>query len=319
MIVCKFGGTSTTSLKSIQNIKALKEKNKKRQVFVFSAIGKKYQKDKKITDLLIEITQNKNVSKNKKLILNKFNKLQKDLKININVKKLLNKYYNYFSLTKNTDYLISKGEYITTLLMSKYLDIKFIPAEKIIFFQNNKINYKRTKNKLIYYKNKYKIFATCGFYGANENKQIKLFSRGGSDITGAIIAKCLNANIYENWTDVYGVRQVNPKITNSKQIKRMSYADLDIMTRCDANVIHNDCIEILYGEKIKLKVGNIFDIKSKKTIVVDRYKKVKFVCYKIDKDKVIIVYRDKKLNLVKNECELSNYKENILKIYKKLY
>ena len=70
MIVCKFGGTSTTSLKSIQNIKALKEKNKKRQVFVFSAIGKKYQKDKKITDLLIEITQNKDIAKNKKLSYN---------------------------------------------------------------------------------------------------------------------------------------------------------------------------------------------------------------------------------------------------------
>ena len=80
MIVCKFGGASTTSVKSIQNIKLLKDKNSKRQVFVFSGIGKSHKGDKKITDLLIEISQNKNVTKNKKIILNKFKKLQKILK-----------------------------------------------------------------------------------------------------------------------------------------------------------------------------------------------------------------------------------------------
>ncbi len=319
MIVCKFGGSSTTSIKSIKNIKKLKENSKKRQVFVFSAIGKSYPNDKKITDLLIEITQNKNIVKNKKIILNKFNKLQKNLKLNINIKKLLNNYHNNFLSTKNADYLISKGEYITTLLMSKYLDIKFVPAEKIIFFQKDKINYNKTKNKLKYYLNKYKRFATCGFYGLDENNSIKIFSRGGSDITGAIISKCLNAKTYENWTDVCGIRRVNPKVMQSKQIKKMSYADLDIMTKCDANVIHNACIDILQGNNIKLKVGNIFEIKHKKTLVVDNCKMVKFICYKLDGSKALVFFRDKKYNLVQKQCSQENYKENILQIYKNLY
>lgn len=319
MIVCKFGGASTTSVKSIQNIKLLKDKNSKRQVFVFSAIGKSHKGDKKITDLLIEISQNKNVTKNKKIILNKFKKLQKILKINISTQKLLNKFYNKFLSTQNADYLISRGEYLTTLFMSKYLGIKFIPAEKIIFFQDNKINYKKTKNKLNNYINKYKIIATCGFYGIDENNKIKLFSRGGSDITGAIIAKCLHANVYENWTDVCGIKQVNPKITISKQIKKMSYTDLDIMTKCDANVIHNDCIRILQGENIKLKVGNIFKINSKKTVVVDKCREVRFICYKVEDSKVFVYYKDKKLNFIQKICSPQNFKEKILQIYKKLY
>ncbi len=156
---------------------------------------------------------------------------------------------------------------------------------------------------------------TCGFYGINEFNEIELFSRGGSDITGAILAKCLGAKIYENWTDVCGVMQVNPNILVSKQIKKMSYFDLDIMTSYDANVIHNSCVQILSSTGIKLKIGNIFDISACSTIVLDRCKKVKFISYFIRDMYVYIIYYNKYYELVCQKSDISSYQTLIKKIY----
>lgn len=315
LIVCKFGGSASTKIEAIKNIKQLC-KNKNRKVFIFSAIGKENNFDKKTTDILLEISQNKNVQKNKKLLLNKFQKLKNILNININEKYYINKYINNYYKNNDTQSLISKGEYLTTLFMSKYLNIKFIPAEKIIFFENNKINYKKTQNKLKYYQKKYDRFLTCGFYGKNEFNKIQLFSRGGSDITGAIISKCLGAKIYENWKDTYGIMQLNPKIMKSKQIKKMNYSDLFIMTSCDANVIHNDCVNILKDNNITLKVGNIFDIKSEKTIVSNKAKSVQFVCYKKKENFAVIFYRTKSGELFCTRCDNKELIQKVNKIYK---
>lgn len=316
LIVCKFGGSATTKIEAIKNIKKLC-KNKNRKVFIFSAIGKENNFDKKTTDILLEISQNKNVQKNKKLLLNKFQKLKKILNININEKYYINKYINQFNKDGDTQSLISKGEYLTTLFMSKYLNIKFIPAEKIIFFENNKINYKKTQNKLKYFQKKYNRFLTCGFYGQNEFNKIQLFSRGGSDITGAIISKCLGAKIYENWKDIFGIMQVNPLIMKSKQIRKMNYTDLYIMTYCDANVIHNDCVSILKNNNITLKVGNIFDIKSRKTVVSNKAKSVQFVCYKKKENFLVIFYRTKSGELFCTRCLHNDLYQTIYKIYQK--
>lgn len=314
MIVCKFGGSATTKIEAIENIKKLSQDDR-RKVFVFSALGKENNFDKKITDILIEITQNKNIKKNKKILFEKFNKLKNKLNIKINAKKIINKYINEFLISKDAQCLISKGEYITSLFMAKYLNIKFIPAEKLIYFQNNKINYKKIKNKLNYFINKYNKIVTCGFYGINEFGEIELFSRGGSDITGAILSKCLGAKIYENWTDVCGVMQVNPNIIVSKQIKKMSYFDLDIMTSYDANVIHNSCVQILSNTGIALKIGNIFDISDKPTTVVDNYQKVKFVSYYIKDKYAYIIYYNNNFELVCQRCATNNYIAIITKIY----
>ena len=314
MIVCKFGGSATTQTKAIENIKKLCQNNK-RKVFVFSALGKENNLDKKVTDILIEITQNKNIKKNKKLLIEKFNKLKNILKIKINVTKIINKYINEFLISKDAQCLISKGEYITSLFMSKYLNIKFIPAEKLIYFQKNKINYKKIKNKLNYYLKKYKKIVTCGFYGINEFNEIVLFSRGGSDITGAILAKCGNASVYENWTDVCGVLQVNPNIMPSKQIKKMSYFDLDIMTSYDANIIHNSCVQILSNTDITIKIGNIFDISACPTIVTSSYKKVKFISYYIKDSNIYIIYYNSNYELVCQKSDISSYQTLIKKIY----
>lgn len=319
MIVCKFGGTATTALSSIKNIQKL-SRNKKRKVFVFSAIGKQNNQDIKITDLLIEYSNCKN--KNKlNYILNKieykFNQLLKLTNQKINIKKELIKILKIYKQNKSADYLISRGEYLTSKIMSGYLNIKFIPAEKIIYFKNNLLNEIKIKNKLNYYLSKHKQIIVPGFYGVDENKNIKLFSRGGSDISGAIISKLINAKIYENWTDVNGVMQINPQISQSKQIPRLNYLELDIITSLDAKVIHNDCVKVLKNTNIKLYVKNIFNPKSKPTKVYKKCKKINmFIGYKILDDNVEVVIRHKSGYKGIIECSKSNYKSIIHNLYK---
>lgn len=327
MIVSKFGGACCTNVEYVKHIKKL-SKNKKRKVFVFSAIGKVNSKDIKLTDVLIDICNNINSFYE---FENKIKYLCKITNIEINIKYYINKFKNEFKKNKNNDYLISRGEYITALIMSKYLNIKFIPAENIIYFKENKINYKNIQNKLKYYINKYNQIIIPGFYGVDENKKVVLFSRGGSDITGAIISKSYCFNIYENWTDVDGIKQVNPAIIkNTEQIKKISYTDVLVMTTCDANVLHKEVGTILQNTNIITKIKNIKNPKCLPTVIDKHNHRCQFICYKQTGDYVQLVLKIKSLDNIKKHYELINYltnkyvyiccdKNNYINIIKQLY
>lgn len=282
MIVCKFGGSATASKTAVDNLKKLK--NDERIIWVFSAIGKEFDGDVKLTDLLIAYTRkNSNKTKIKQQIKNKFTRLKKNTNVDVDTDKFIDEYCNKFDNDYNKDYFISRGEYLTSLIMSKYLDIKFVSAEKIIFSKNNKINYEKTEKMLKKYIFKYKKLIIPGFFACNENillksntdltplninqntlenssNNIKLFSRGGSDFSACVLAKCLGASVCEIWTDVDGIYPINPKICKTKIIENLSYNDLHIMTQNDANVIHKDCAKLLNGTDTKLIVKNIFNL-----------------------------------------------------------
>jgi len=166
--------------------------------------------------------------------------------------------------------------------MSKYLNIPFIPAEKIFYFKNNEIDFNKIKLKLHFYLNKYPQIIIPGFYGVDEGNRIKLLSRGGGDVSGAIIAKILKPCVYENWTDVDGVKEVNPAILKSSTITKMNYNQLALMTKLDAKVIHPDCANILKGENVELQVRNIFNLNSLFTTVDDQSEWSNFVSYQVD-------------------------------------
>ena len=335
MIVCKFGGSSTAHLCSLKNIKKIKEAQEDRKNFVFSALGKSFEKDVKITDLLIEYANNISDDKYCKniylLICKKFNQFKKNIELKTNINKEIKKYIKIYKKNKNIEYLVSRGEFLTAKMMAKYLDIKFIPAEKLIFFKNNKINYLKIRKCLTRYIKKYKKIVTCGFYGIDEKGKIKLFSRGGGDITGAILSKCVNASIYENWTDVSGVRDVNPNIVkHNKQLYLVSYDELDIMTQCDANVIHNECVKILKNSDIQLQICNVFCLQDPKTISFKNSKlNNNFIIYKTKAKNVLIYIKSNKKIIYKNitclDCKKSNFylvKANVFnykKIINKLY
>lgn len=308
MIVCKFGGKSTTKSEALENIKNL-AKNKNRQIFVFSAMGKCDDKDIKLTDLLIDMTKSEqSFNLGMRKLKNKLKYLCNLAKIKININYYLRKIKLNYLKTKNKEYLISRGEYLTSIIMSKYLKIKYVDAKKIIYFKNNEINYQKINEKTQYYLKKYKKFVTSGFYGIDENKKIILFPRGGGDITGAVLSKVTNAKIYENWTDTNGLKMVNPEIVlEGKQIKKISYKDADVMTSCDANVLHNDVCKILGNTKTITKIGNIFCPKVSPTILDNHNHKCNFVCYKKINDYVQVVVKTNSVDILRKFFDLINY------------
>ncbi len=284
MKVCKFGGSSITTKERLKTILHL-SKSKVRQVLVFSAIGVT-ENSKKLTDLLIDLAHNKNniekYTKNKILIIEKLKFLTKLCGVNFDVEKIINKILKKYKINNDRNYLLSRGEYVSCLILSEFLHIHLVPAEKIIFYENkNKINYLKTKNKLKTVLKKYGQIIVPGFYGIDNKNNLVLMQRGGGDLTGAIVAKCLGASVYENWTDTDGIKEINPKIMPSSTIKNLSYADLCLLTKCDANVIQHQCAETLKNTDAILLVKNINNPKGNFTKVSKNYKgKNKFVTIK---------------------------------------
>ena len=325
MIVCKFGGKATISEQALKNVKKLFEENNERAVAVFSAIGKENDKDLKLTDLLIlcakEICDKEKTKKNIEKIAKKIEKMCKIIQIDYDVRKILKKIVKKFKKNKDKNYLVSRGEYITCKIMAKYLSAKFIDASKLIFFSNDEVDWKKTRKKINKYLAKKKRVVVPGFYGLNKERKIQLFSRGGGDVSGAIISKCLNANFYENWTDVCGIFEVNPEIIDSRQILEMNFDDLQCLTALDAKVIHQDCAKILKDTEVTLKIGSIFEPQKSCTLVSKNVKSdfVYFVCEKTEKEFKVSVFQE---NALKKQffCKKSDLKSNIyenIKLFKK--
>ena len=290
MIVCKFGGKATTSLKGIKNVKKI-SLNNERRVFVFSAVGKEDELDFKLTDILIKFfkSDDKNKEKYFLIIKNKFKKLLDFTKTKIN----LNYYLKKIKNSKNYNFIISRGEYITTKIMSKYLNIKFIPAENLIYFLNNAIDFQKIQKKLNYYLKKYKKICTCGFYGMDElSRDIVLFERGGGDTTGAVIAKAINSPIYENYTDISGVKMADPKIVNNpKTLVQISYRNMQVLSQFGGNVLHESVCEILDGTKTETSVINIFNLSGEKTKINNKKDFSKFIGYKKNGKKFEVIIK----------------------------
>ena len=299
MIVSKFGGSSLVDIVALNNIKKI-SKNKNRKILIFSAMGKPNFADKKLTDILI----NKDFFNAKKYL--KY--LCNICKVNININKYINNINKIYTNNKDDEWLVSRGEYLTCLIISKYLNIKFIPAENIIYLDNNNFNYKKINNKINYYLKKYNQIIIPGFYGIDQNKKIKIFSRGGGDITGALVAKISNAKVFEKFTDTCGIKMANPAIIkNAKQILAMSYDDAKIMTDCDASVLHKDVCSLLSSTNVETLVKSTFDTKSKPTHINNKNHKCQFVCYKQNLDYVQIVAKVKCLDSIKKYFDIINY------------
>ena len=280
MIVCKFGGSATAKDEGITNIKEIAG-DYNRRIFIFSAIGKSDFNDEKTTDLLIDFAQS---NLNKKIIIKKikqkFNKLLQKIKKKLKIYKKINNFIQKYLNNQDDNYLISRGEYLTAFIMSKYLNLPFVPAERILHFKNNNVDEIRTKQKLQYYLTKYRQFVVPGFYGINEKGKIHLLSRGGSDVTGAVFAKLSKARVYENWTDEDGIKEVNPKYFSSNTIDKMNYNQLAVMTACDAKVLHQDCANILKRGNVETCVCNVLNVSGNKTFISKKYKQSFFISVK---------------------------------------
>ncbi|GAB5056867.1 aspartate kinase [Companilactobacillus alimentarius] len=272
MKVVKFGGSSVADVKQFRKVKAIIQADNRRQVVVVSAIGKSLQQPIKMTDMLIELERARDLGEDINEIFEsiseRFLKIRDDLKIGLVLEKdLLEIKDNLF--TCSHDYLISRGEYLTAKLMAKYLGYKFVDASLVMIFKENGFDYGASKRALLKIRSKYQNIVVPGFYGVQIDKSIQLMARGGSDISGAILANLLDAKLYENWTDVSGILMADPRIVDhSQKIDILSYEELQELSYMGIGVFQEEAILPVRKKQISTKILNTNDPKASGTLVV---------------------------------------------------
>ena len=272
--VCKFGGSSLASSEQFKKIKNIVESQEERKVIVASACGKAFKEDHKVTDLLYLCLAHKKYGMSYDDILNqivvKHQSIIDDLGLSfdLNIEVEIIKYL--LENNKNSDEIVSYGEYLSSRLLALYLNAEFVNAKDVICFNyDGTIDINRTYQKFVPYLKTNKKIVVPGFYGALPNGVIKLMSRGGSDITGALLANVCDATVYENWTDVSGIYVCDPRIIkNPKKIKVITYGELREMSYMGASVLHDESIFPVKIKNIPINILNTNKPEDKGTVIV---------------------------------------------------
>lgn len=273
--VCKFGGSSLSDASQFEKVKNIVKSDDLRRVIVVSALGKRDSKDYKITDLLYILAAhckyNVGYEEIWNLIYNRFCQVRDSLKIDFEIESELKNIKSKLNKNINEDWLVSRGEYLTACLMSSYLGFKFVDAKNLISFDyNGKINEEKTAKLCTAVLNDGEAIVVPGFYGAYPNGDIKIMSRGGSDITGSLLAQALNATVYENFTDVSGILAADPRLVdNPRSIKEVTYAELSELSYMGANVLHEDTVYPVQKLNIPINIKNTNDPENPGTMIKD--------------------------------------------------
>jgi len=270
--VCKFGGTSMANAENIRKSAEIVKSDYSRRFVVVSAPGKRNKTDDKITDLLIrcsEEVKKKGTYKDTFLkVRERFEEIISALGIDLKLEKEFDETLNNIQKGANLDYAASRGEYFCAKIFAKFLGFEFIDAKDIIFF-DEQFDAKKTDRVCSKTLSKVNNAVIPGFYGIDTNGKIKTFSRGGSDVTGSIIAKAVKCDIYENWTDVNGFMTADPRIVkNPKSIKILSYSELRELSYMGASVLHPESIFPVKDSKIPINIRNTFEKDNIGTTIV---------------------------------------------------
>lgn len=273
--VVKFGGSSVANAKQFAKVKNIVNSDPCRKFIVTSACGKETKEDHKITDLLYlcqaHIRYGVSYEGIFDLIRQKYYGIKEELNLKVDLDREFANMEKLMNLDVSTDYLVSRGEYLTGLLLAEYLDADFVDARDVIAFRyDGEIDLERTSELLLAHTGTDRKVVIPGFYGALPNGVIKVMTRGGSDITGAVIANVVNADVYENWTDVSGFLVADPKIIdNPLRIPRITYNELREMSYMGANVLHDDAVFPVRSKNIPINVRNTNDPENPGTMIMN--------------------------------------------------
>nr|WP_312579977.1 aspartate kinase [Sedimentibacter sp.] len=274
MIVSKFGGTSLADEKQFKKVYDIVKGNDERKFVVVSAPGKRFKEDNKITDLLYLTHAHTKYSVPYdpvfKIIEYRFQKIKDELNLSVDLKQEFKIIREKLDNNCDEDYIVSRGEYLSALLLADYLGCRFIDAKDVIFFNyDGSINSEKTNLKIKEYTDDCEKAIIPGFYGSCPDGNIKTFSRGGSDITGAIVAGAVNAKMYENWTDVSGFLMADPRIVkNPKQINKITYQELRELSYMGASVLHDEAIFPVREAGIPINIKNTNEPENPGTIII---------------------------------------------------
>ena len=277
----KFGGSSLSNATQFEKVKQIVQADSKRRVVVPSAPGKSKEEKHKVTDLLLmcyQLASHKlNVEEIFGIIEKRFLEIRDDLKLDFEIEKDLVKVKNEIANGADSDFCASRGEYLNGKLLSNYLGFKFIDATDVIFLKNGKPDMEKSLKSIAEKINPEDKVVVPGFYGLNAEGEIETFSRGGSDITGAVMAAGMSAEIYENWTDVSGFLIADPKIVEENSpIDVVTYGELRELSYMGAPVLHEESVFPVKEKKIPIKVLNTNRPQDAGTLIVpDDFSKLK--------------------------------------------
>ena len=261
-IVTKFGGSSLANDEQFRKVRSILELEPTRRYLVPSAPGKRFAKDEKVTDLLYlchqRVQDGKPFASEFAKIRERYLDIARGLHLKVDIEGKLQEVENGIASGKGRDWCASRGEYLCALLMADYLGWRFLDAaEGIVFTEDGMLDDEKTQQKLSALLADGKSTVVPGFYGALENGEVHTFSRGGSDITGALVARAVNADVYENWTDVSGFLMADPRIIeNPAEISSITYKELRELSHMGASVLHEDAMFPVHRAGIPTNIRN---------------------------------------------------------------
>ncbi len=272
--VLKFGGSSLADSSHFRAVADIIKAEPNRRYVVASAPGKRNSTDTKVTDLLYkcyELASNEeDITDVFEEIKTRYNDIIRELEVDLDLTEVFEKIRMSLVHNSGRDYIASRGEYLSAMVLAKYLGFDFIDAKKVIFFkEDGTFDSEKTNDILRDYLGKHEYAVIPGFYGSMPNGTIKTFSRGGSDITGSIVARAASATLYENWTDVSGFLMADPRcIDNPKPIDKITYKELRELSYMGATVLHEDAIFPVRYSKIPINIRNTNRPDDKGTFIV---------------------------------------------------
>jgi len=278
MVVCKFGGSSVASAQQLEKVKAIIDSDSRRQVIVVSAPGKRDSSDIKVTDLLYscckEVKESGSCETSFTKIENRFIEILEDLSLETDsMRKALAEVKRNINNNAGENYAASRGEYLNAIVIAQYLGFEFVDAAELVVINENGTIDDETWTLIDKKLDKSKKYLIPGFYGRNKNHVVTTFSRGGSDISGAIFAKAMNAEVYENWTDVAGCYNADPRyIDEAYPIETMTYKEVRELAAYGASVFHSDAIAPVMEVGIPINIKNTNDISAFGTMIVSEKK-----------------------------------------------
>ncbi len=262
MIVCKFGGSSVAEAQQIQKVKQIIDSDSRRQIVVVSAPGKRSKGDEKVTDMLYAcnamVQQGLSCKDLFKKISLRYTTILSDLGMEAKpFLPVLEEVRQMIDAGHGAEYAASRGEYLTARMLATFLGWEFLDTDPLIVINHDGTVNPQTWDNLKKAMDPKAKYIVPGFYGCDPEGKVKTFSRGGSDITGAILASASGAETYENWTDVSGVFSVDPRlVSDAKVVREMTYREVRELAGVGAGVFHEEAIAPILASGIPINVKN---------------------------------------------------------------
>jgi aspartate kinase len=262
MTVCKFGGSSLADASQMKKMSEIVRRSPERSVVVVSAPGKRRSDDEKITDILISChalaAEGRDISERFALVRERYIEIAQELHLGQDLGDVLDEVERTIGAGASYSEVVSRGEYLGAQLVSRYLGFTFVDAAEIIRFADERPVDDTTTDELVRARlDPGEGYVVPGFYGGYEDGRVQLFSRGGSDISAALLARALDADVYENWTDVSGLLSADPRIVpDPSPITKVSYRELRELAYLGAAVFHEEAVAPVARKNIPINIRN---------------------------------------------------------------